>query len=84
MSIGRRISNWLFEYLLPWNFIGPANCGIPNLSRSNLLARAEGYPLDRVRVLQGHGLGAVQDAARADPDTQRHDAGPARRQDALR
>jgi hypothetical protein len=44
MSIGRRISNWLFEYLLPWNFIGPANCGIPNLSRSKLLARAEGYP----------------------------------------
>ena len=29
---------------------------------------AEGYPLDRVRVLQGNGLGAVQDAPRADPD----------------
>jgi hypothetical protein len=37
-----------------------------------------------MRVLQGNGLGAVLDAARADTDAQRHDAGPARRQDALR
>jgi hypothetical protein len=30
--------------------------------------------LDRLRVLQGNGLGAVQDAPRADTDAQRHDA----------
>ncbi len=50
-----------------------------------LPARGRRLPVDRVRVLQGHRVGAVQDAARADPDAQRHDAGPARRQeDALR
>jgi hypothetical protein len=42
---------------------------------------AEGYP--RMRVLQGHRVGAVQDAPRADPDAERHDPRPARRQDAL-
>ena len=46
---------------------------------------AEGYPwVDRMRVLQGDRVGAVQDAPRADPDAQRDDARPARRQDALR
>jgi len=35
---------------------------------------AEGYPLDRMRVLQGHGLGAVQDAPRESTNAQRHDA----------
>jgi hypothetical protein len=40
--------------------------------------------LDRVRVLQGYRVGAIQDAPRADPDAQRHNARPARRQDALR
>jgi hypothetical protein len=33
-------------------------------------------------VLQGYRVGAVQDAPRADPDAKRHDARPARRQDA--
>jgi hypothetical protein len=34
--------------------------------------------------LKGHCVGAVQDAPRADPDAERDDARPARRQDALR
>jgi hypothetical protein len=49
-----------------------------------LPARSQGLPVDWLRVLQGDSLGAVQDAPRADPDAQRHDARPARRQDALR
>ena len=49
-----------------------------------LPARSRRLSLDRVRVLRGHRVGAVQDAARADPYAQRHDARPARRQDALR
>jgi hypothetical protein len=40
--------------------------------------------VDRVRELEGNGLGAVQDAPRADPDAQRQDARPVRRQNALR
>ena len=44
----------------------------------------DGLSLDRMRVLQGHRVGAVQDAPRADPDAQRDDARPARRPDALR
>src|SRR5258707_9745324 len=42
-----------------------------------LPARSRRLSLDRVRVLQGHRVGAVQDAARADPYAQRHDARPA-------
>ena len=37
-----------------------------------------------MRVLQGYRVGAVQDAPRADPDAQRHGAGPARSQDEMR
>ena len=40
--------------------------------------------MDRLRVLQGHRMGAVQDAPPENTDAQRHDARPARRQDALR
>jgi hypothetical protein len=46
--------------------------------------RGRRLSLDQMRVLQGHGVGAVQDAARTDPDAQRRDARPARRQNALR
>ena len=37
-----------------------------------------------MRVLQGHRVGAVQDAPRENTDAQRHDARPARRQDEMR
>jgi hypothetical protein len=40
--------------------------------------------MDWVRMLQGHRVGAVQDAPRAAPDAQRHDARPARRKDEMR
>ncbi len=39
----------------------------------HLSARGRGLPLDRMRVLQGNGMGAVQDAPRADTDAQRQD-----------
>jgi hypothetical protein len=34
---------------------------------------SRGLSLDRMRVLQGHGVGPLQDAARADPHAQRDD-----------
>src|SRR6266702_5855516 len=40
----------------------------------HLPARGSRLSVDRMRVLQGHGVGAVQDAPRAGPDAQRHDA----------
>ena len=43
---------------------------------------AEGYP--RMRVLQGNGLGPIQDDPGETTDAQRYDARPDRRQDALR
>jgi hypothetical protein len=50
----------------------------------HLPARGRRLSLDRLRVLQGHRLGSVQDAPRADPNAQRHDARPAWRQDEMR
>jgi hypothetical protein len=43
---------------------------------------AEGYPWIGCECCKGT-VGAVQDAPRADPDAQRHDARPARRQDEM-
>ena len=60
---------------------GSALCCADDRQPNYLPARGRGYPLDRMRVLQGHRVGAVQDAARENTNAQRHDTRPARRQD---
>jgi hypothetical protein len=46
--------------------------------------RSRGISLDRLQMLQGHGMGAIQDDPREATESQRHDPRPARRKDALR
>ena len=67
------------------NWKGFLRLGARTLRSSELaqLVPLDPISLDRVRVLQGHGVGALQDAARAITNAQRHDARPARRQDEM-